>query len=164
MSLEVILIRHAQAEHAAGFSDEQRPLTPLGIETFQKQVDWLKEQGQQIDHLLTSPLKRARQTSEILTETLGLNPENQVTVKNWLATAYDLDKMIEALRQKVVEKIAVVGHLPSIAYYAAGLLGGGYFSFAPGTMVCIEFSGLIAESQAEHKWTLTPQQFGGPDM
>lgn len=164
MSLELILIRHAQAGHPAGISsDDERPLTDLGIQTLKKQANWLKEQEQQLDLLLTSPLKRARQTSAIIAETLGLDQGKQLEVQNWIASSYDLNRMLETLKQNVVEKMAIVGHLPSIAYYTAGLLGGGHFRFSPGTMICMEFPELIAENQAQHKWTLTPEQFGGPD-
>src|SRR5918996_3887129 len=53
-------------------ADSQRPLTPKGIKRMRKASRGLRRLGIPFDAILTSPLVRARQTAEIVADTLNL--------------------------------------------------------------------------------------------
>ncbi len=73
--MDLILVRHAQPVRidrgGEGPADPQ--LTELGITQAQRLADWLTPEP--IDTLLTSPLRRARQTAEPLSRALGIDAE-----------------------------------------------------------------------------------------
>jgi 2,3-bisphosphoglycerate-dependent phosphoglycerate mutase len=74
----ITLLRHGQSTaNAEGYHQGQHdfPLSELGLRQAQALASrWLAE-GAVFDHLIASPLARARQTAEIIAETLGLAVE-----------------------------------------------------------------------------------------
>src|SRR5271168_1279325 len=79
-TMELLIIRHAIAferNRRRWRDDGTRPLTPAGMRRSQKAAAGLKELGRAPDRLLTSPLVRARQTAQILTELAGWPPAEE---------------------------------------------------------------------------------------
>ena len=69
--MELFFMRHAEAEPRDRYRDDhQRPLTDAGRETQCRMVRALLPVLQPLDALLSSPILRARQTAEIVVETL----------------------------------------------------------------------------------------------
>lgn len=65
--MDLFVIRHAIAADAEpGQDDTQRELTPEGIRKFRRAVRGLRELDWCFDRVLTSPWKRALQTTELL--------------------------------------------------------------------------------------------------
>jgi len=78
--MELLLIRHAQPAWAPeGRSVDNPDLTELG----RRQADHVAEalRHLEVDHLVVSPLRRARQTAEPIAAALGLDPVEH----DWLA-------------------------------------------------------------------------------
>ena len=75
--VEVYLVRHAiAADRGDDFPDDsKRPLTSQGISRFKKEAKALDAMGVSIAVVLTSPLARARQTADILAQTLKTGPQ-----------------------------------------------------------------------------------------
>src|SRR6185312_14278705 len=75
------LVRHGRAaERGEEWPDDtKRHLTPQGIDRFREVVRGLSMLGVTIDVVLTSPLVRARQTSDLLAGGLRPHPTVQVT-------------------------------------------------------------------------------------
>lgn len=75
--MELILIRHAEPVRIApgerGDGPVDPELTAVGREQAERLGAWLAPDG--IDHVITSPLLRARETAAPLAEHLGLEPE-----------------------------------------------------------------------------------------
>src|SRR5215831_197688 len=67
-SYELYLIRHGLAEERgeAWPDDTKRPLTPQGMARLRRAARALARVGVPVDVVLTSPLVRTRQTSELL--------------------------------------------------------------------------------------------------
>ncbi|PZO58370.1 MAG: phosphohistidine phosphatase SixA [Phormidesmis priestleyi] len=121
---EAYFIRHGIAvDRQAGIADEMRSLTPNGITKTQRVAQRLCDLGLQFDHLLTSPLTRARQTADIL-HTAGLSspPEEFLPLQpggdllDWLT-------WLKA-RQTAVQTVALVGHEPDLSQWAQQLVTG----------------------------------------
>ena len=69
MSTTIVIIRHAQPEDPDKYTDDSlRPLTSKGKDIQQLMSQYLKKEGFKPELILTSPLLRARQTAEILSQ------------------------------------------------------------------------------------------------
>lgn len=72
--MRLILVRHGQAEHHGNETDDL-VLTDLGKRQVERLGDWLAQHEPGIDTIVCSPLRRARETTSILSRYL------QATVK-----------------------------------------------------------------------------------
>jgi phosphohistidine phosphatase len=124
--MDLYLIRHADALALGerGITDDaERPLSDQG-ESQAKQVGKvLHQRGVALDKIVTSPLLRARQTTDWLLKAWE-GPTPEVHVCDDLAPDAKPRKVAKFLRKLGGERVALVGHLPHIALYAAWLLGG----------------------------------------
>ena len=70
--MDLYLLRHAIAVDAGtgNFSEEERPLTKEGHEKMIAAVRGMKEANIKVEVLLSSPLKRAWQTAEVVKQYL----------------------------------------------------------------------------------------------
>ena len=75
-----------------------------------------------LDKIVTSPLLRARQTTDWLLKAWE-GPAPEVHVCDDLAPDAKPRKVAKYLRKLGGDRVALVGHLPHIALYAAWLLG-----------------------------------------
>ncbi len=78
-------VRHGEAESNArgilsSHSDNPHHLTPKGRAQVLEASKWLKDKG--IDLIITSPFVRTRETAEMISKNLGLNPQGIVVEKN----------------------------------------------------------------------------------
>ena len=108
--MELILWRHAEAED--GFPDEERALTPKGIEQAKKMATWLKKHMPKDIKILVSPAKRAQQTASALDLPFttvnelapGASPQTLLSLANWDTTK---------------GAVLIIGHQPSLGMAAA---------------------------------------------
>jgi phosphohistidine phosphatase len=123
--MELYLIRHADAEPLAPpiEADEDRPLTPKGLEQCRQLAHALGRWNIQVEKLCTSPLLRAKQTAEEL-------------VKHWHGAAPTVE-VVDALAPGAKPKgrkrffmllegqsVGVVGHQPDLGELIGWLIGG----------------------------------------
>ena len=124
--MEIYLIRHGIAvEGSEDLPDESRPLTEKGQQKTIQVAQKLKEIGVRFDIILTSPLVRARQTTDILLKTglsstaqefADLAPEGNI--QNWLSWLVASDYYQEQ------GSLALVGHQPDLGNWAEILVWG----------------------------------------
>jgi phosphohistidine phosphatase len=125
--MELYLIRHGiAAEREAYANDEERPLTEKGRQKTGKVAEQLRERGLHFDLILTSPLVRARETSDILKDaSLG----SQVEELTSLAPDGDIYAWISWLQERQqngadYQCLALVGHQPDLGNWAETLVWG----------------------------------------
>ena len=112
--MKVGLFRHGPAvpSGTAGMPDADRPLTPEGIKKTARAAKGLRRLDLGFDALYTSPLMRALQTAEILSEVLSL-PKPKILEALIPGTASGaLLKDIHALKD---DSPLLVGHEPSLS-------------------------------------------------
>jgi phosphohistidine phosphatase len=115
-SMQLYLIRHAIAEEPRrDLPDEARALTPEGRERFQLEVRGMQRLGLAFERLLHSPLRRARETAELLAPLAA----GALEVNELLAQAPG-DELVASLAG---DNLALVGHEPWLTQFA-GLLTG----------------------------------------
>src|ERR1700730_1235610 len=124
--MELLIVRHAIAlerDRQRWRDDSARPLSPAGRRRARKAAAGLKEFSESPDRLLTSPLIRARQTAQILTDVAGWPQAEEAPELAPGAPALAVLTLLGKERSKLV---AVVGHQPGLGQLlTACLLGDG---------------------------------------
>jgi len=126
--VRVLLVRHAEA--APGEPDALRPLTPAGLATARALGELLAPEHP--DAVLSSPLRRARETATAIADAAGIDAEPHEGLAPG-ATA-------ETLRGAVTgrgETVVAVGHQPDCGNIVEELTGQRR-PFAPGAHAELE--------------------------
>jgi phosphohistidine phosphatase len=155
--MRLLMMRHEKAVASAA-TDAERPLTTEGRERSKAVGKWLAKRGVSVETILHSRLDRARQTAERFASGADIDYDGD-GARDWLGPSIDLDALLGELRGITAETVLVVSHQPDISTATTRLCRGGEFHFRPGTIVCVEFRGLIAEGQATIEWVLSPEFF-----
>jgi len=159
--MDLLIIRHAIAfdrDRNRWREDAERPLSPAGIRRARKAAAGLKELTKRPQRLLTSPLIRARQTAQILTEVAGWPVAQEVPELSPGEPALAVLALLAKDRGKLT---AVVGHQPGLgSLLAACLLGGGGalpIEMKKNAVACVSFDGAPRPGRAALKWLATPR-------
>ena len=158
-TLELYLIRHgvAAARGEEYPDDSKRPLTGRGIARLKKQAKALEDLGVGFDLIITSPLVRARQTADLIAESLKLKPP--VATSDSLAPAGTPAAVIqEIVKHARKARVALVGHEPNIGELAARLIGARTpLEFKKGAVCRIDFEVLPPKGLGQLRWFVTPK-------
>ncbi len=120
MTRRLILIRHAKSSwDTAELADEARPLNPHGEAAADLIGDWLASRGYQPDVALVSTAQRTMQTWERIAARLSSTVEVQRLDELYHA---EPTTMMSWLTKADGPVVALVGHNPGIAGFAAALL------------------------------------------
>lgn len=138
--MDVILIRHAKAGNRdpnTWPNDDDRPLTVEGQAEHRAVTRAAKKMGVKFDFLVTSPLKRARETAEIVAAAYRWPEEPQVAAE--LGHGYSVDAVVKLLAKFPPSgRVALVGHEPDFSELATALIGG-----KSGLGLAIKKSGIV---------------------
>ena len=121
-SRNLILLRHAKAEHPERIEDIQRPLSLVGRRQAGRVGAALAADGLLPDLVLCSSSVRTRQTWELARATLGSAPDVRFVEGIYYADSRDLLKIVQDVSDDV-RTLLVVGHEPTVSHVAAGLAG-----------------------------------------
>lgn len=141
--MELIIVRHALAEEREdfkkkGLEDHLRPLTFKGRKRMQKVCVRLMDHIKEIDLIVSSPLTRARQTAEIVSQ---IYFETKVVEAPELVPESPPQAFLKWLRIQArhCRRVVVVGHEPHLTSFVSYLLTGKAESF-----IDLKKSGVIA--------------------
>lgn len=118
----LLLIRHAKSSwDQPGLSDFDRPLNERGKKDAPAMARRLKEKGVDLDHLVSSPAKRARKTAKYFAEEFGLKKDEiqlieglyGATRSEFLQAVIDIDDQYKT--------VALFSHNPGITDFASSL-------------------------------------------
>ena len=117
------LLRHAKAESATlQFSDEDRALTPKGVDDAKKLATKLVKKDIEFDLILTSPAIRAITSAQIIANRLDQKQSLRVEKKLYQADSTTLLAIVGKLHKKI-KSILLVGHNPEFEDFAAYITG-----------------------------------------
>ncbi len=161
--MNIYLLRHAIAapigESGVGTGGE-RPLTPKGINRMRKAAAGLRRLDIPFDTILTSPLVRARQTAEIVAQTLDV--EARLEAIAGLAPESSVNQLISGLTKfQNHEHLLLVGHQPLLGDAAAFLLRTNPpldLALKKGGVCRIEVDHLPPAKPGTLHWLLAPKQ------
>lgn len=124
-SVDLYLVRHGLAGEAdPSRDDRRRPLTGAGVRRTRAVARRLLALGLRFDLLLTSPLRRAQQTADLL-HAAGLAERPKES--KYLAPGGDFEGWVswfEAWRGRGHDRLGLVGHMPGLGAWAEMLLFG----------------------------------------
>jgi phosphohistidine phosphatase len=142
-------------------NDAERPLTPKGKRQLRQVAAAMKKMGLRFDLVLSSPYLRARQTAEIVADSLKL--KKQLKFLDALAPDGSLKNLIGQLNESkpAPENVLLVGHEPYLSCLISLLTTGGMdlaMDFKKGGLCKLEIEKLSHGRCATLVWLLTPRQ------
>lgn len=162
--MKLYLMRHGIAEMlgAGGvLHDRDRALTAKGEKRVREIARGLRRLGVKPDVILTSPLRRARQTAELVAGELGLADRLEETAH--LGVPPDSAALIRQLqkRRPPPQTVLLVGHEPHLSELAALLITGSVseagLTFKKGGVARLDAPALSAGRCATLEWLLPPR-------
>lgn len=169
MALTLYLMRHGIAEDVApSGADEDRALTSEGIRKTTRAAAGLRTIGVAPDAILTSPLRRARETADIVAAALGC--ADRIELAPVLAGGRTPEAILTGLQvPKRAAQVLLVGHQPDLGDLASYLLTGAAtlapLPFRKAAVAAFALAAFPPRSRAVLEWFLTPAQLralGGP--
>lgn len=161
--MELYIVRHAEAQplgEGGIDNDEDRPLTEAGRAQCGPLAAALVRQDVHLDRIVTSPLRRARQTADGLLQNLR-DPKPELHICDHLAPDGKRRKLTRFLKGLGVESIAVVGHMPDLALYTGWLIGSRkvQIDLAKSGVACIHFDDELDKGAGVLVWMVAPQWY-----
>jgi phosphohistidine phosphatase len=158
-TLELYLIRHGlAADRGEDYPDDsKRPLTNEGISRLRREAKALDALGVAIEHIITSPLTRTKQTADVFAETMKSKPS--VSTSDALAPAGTPAGVIqELIRHMRRGSLALVGHEPNIGELGARLIGARMpLAFKKGAICRLDFEVFPPKGLGQLRWFVTPR-------
>lgn len=137
--MQLYFMRHglAQDNASGAMPDAERALVPEGVARSRRTAQVLQQLGVRPDCLCSSPLLRARQTADILGETLHIG----VTIRPELDFNFSLARLAALTADRGRDQVIVlVGHEPSLSETIAALIGGGEISMKKGALARVDMT------------------------
>lgn len=161
--MKLMLIRHAKAGEPDGRKypdDRLRPLTEEGRKEHRLVARLLRKMSIDFDHLLTSPLVRARETAEITAQELKHSGAFEETAL--LGQEFSIDGVITTLsRYSTNVTVGCVGHEPYLGLLAAALLhreGNLSIHFKKSAILGLEFDGQPSRGKGKLLFFYRPKE------
>ncbi len=159
--MDLLIVRHAIAferDPHRWRDDGARPLTPEGKRRAQKAAAGLKRFTKPPDRLLTSPLVRARQTAQILTEVAGWPLAEEAFE---LSPEEAPQALLTLLGKDRSPLVAVVGHQPGLGHLLSACLleqsRNLPIDLKKNAVACLSFPGAARAGRGALKWLATPR-------
>ena len=156
-------LRHGKAgHHTAAADDDERELTPAGIEGLRAAAPVWRRLNLRPDVVISSPLPRALQTAELLVEGVGVTREPIVDDRLRPGAEWgDFARLIAAHGD--ARRVMFVGHEPDLSSAVCLLTGAAAVRLRKGGVACVEFPGIPDPGSGELAWLLDPDLYGGDD-
>jgi len=153
MSLSLSLIRHGHAGNAARDSD--RSLSRKGREVVRDVVEILAAREISFSYIVSSPLVRAVQTSEILAERLGHGSD--VLIDRCLVPEAQPSGVLDFINAEGLHgNVALVAHEPILSGLAGHLVRAPFRALKKSEVITVEVPD-GGEGPAEIAWWLDPK-------
>ncbi len=160
--MHVLVIRHAPAADRDQFArtgedDTKRPLTDDGRRKMQRIARGLHRLVESIEIIATSPLRRARETAEILSAELGGIEILEVAA---LAPDAPSSALLGWLGTRQESSLALVGHEPDLSRHTSWLLAARrrpFVTFRKGGACLLSIESNPRQGSATLEWAIPPR-------
>jgi len=157
--MQLYLLRHGIAEEGGvGLNDADRALTAQGRRKLRQVLQAALEAQVKPTLILSSPLKRAVQTAEIVKKVLGYKDE--ILLTKVLVPGSTVELVWEEICvHKEEEALMLVGHNPLFDSLAGYLLGqvGMELDFKKGAILRVDLDRFSAHPKGVLRWYITPK-------
>jgi phosphohistidine phosphatase len=153
--MQIYLIRHAEAvERTTSIPDDFRYLTSRGRDRFREVAATVKQCRIEPQVIITSPLVRAVQTAEILSETLCFSGD--LVVFPSLASGFRLNEFNRLMENfSACREMAIVGHEPDLGELLGRLLDISPCMLKKGAVAALKIKQMKPVSIATLLWLVT---------
>ncbi len=154
--MKLFFLRHGLADRSAWSGDDfARPLTQHGVDRMILEAETIAKLDLPLDAILTSPLKRALQTAEIVAEQLNLL--DRLKVDERLSPGFGRADLLAILEDHTyAEALMFVGHEPDFSYTIEGIIGGGTVVCKKGSLARVDLTDAGVLS-GELVWLIPPK-------
>lgn len=138
--MNIYLIRHAEAEKTSVLkTHEERELTLRGVEILKASAELWKNYLTDIDIIVSSPLKRAMQTAEIVKKIFEV--KNDIVEEISLLNGGQTDDLLNLAGSLGLNELALIGHQPDIGIHISLMIGANEINsrIPPATIAKISF-------------------------
>jgi phosphohistidine phosphatase len=163
--MKLYVLRHGDAaDHGdPRYKENERPLTPKGIQRTKQLAHVLREMEITFDSLLSSPLTRARETGEILAR--GLKLQDNLRFSEHLAPSGSMEELVHQINtiRPMAKSVVVIGHEPYLSGFISLLCTGGPglpLVFKKGALCRLDIEVLSCGKCARLDWLLQPRVIG----
>src|SRR5690349_23446673 len=125
MRRRLIALRHAKSDWSGGVADHDRPLAGRGRREAALAGRWLRENAADIDLVVYSSAKRARQTWKLVAKQLDNAPPSRVDDRLYAASVRGLLAVVGKLPESA-RAVLLIGHNPGLEELVADLGGVGW--------------------------------------
>ena len=151
--MKVYLMQHALAYSSQ--EDQERPLSPAGIDQAKAAAKGIKRLGLTFDLIVTSPKRRAHQTAALIAEGVRFPHSDILTTEAVLPQCQPQELLGLLQKESSQSSVLVVGHMPQLGRLSSQLLQGGEMLFENAGLACFEIS---SSHPARLDFLLTAQQ------
>lgn len=158
--MNILVVRHAIAEYRGarpGIADADRALTDEGVRRMAAAAAGLRHLLSSIAVIGYSPLRRARETAEILATAYPGVHMSEVKALAPGGEPFALERWVAGVD---AGPVAVVGHEPDLGRWIARLLAGEPAPFAPlkkGGVCLLHYDRRLTPGAAQLEWMLPPR-------
>jgi phosphohistidine phosphatase len=163
--MKLYVLRHGDAaDHGdPRYKENERPLTPKGIQRTKQLAHVLREMEITFDSILSSPLTRARETGEILAR--GLKLQDNLRFSEHLAPSGSMEELVHQINtiRPMAKSVVVIGHEPYLSGFISLLCTGGPglpLVFKKGALCRLDIEVLSCGKCARLDWLLQPRVIG----
>jgi phosphohistidine phosphatase len=159
--MDLFVLRHGEAGKTipSGSSDSKRPLTIAGEKEIVIISKVLRKMGVRLDVILTSPLKRARQTADIVAK--EFKAQNKVRQMRELSPEGDRKALYQSLSSfKEGTTILLVGHSPHLSDMVGEIVSDDSslrLDLKKGGIVRIRITAAAPKLKGELRWLISPR-------
>lgn len=142
--MNIYIVRHGDAERSSiNKKDSQRELTPAGKEKLKKAVDGWKNLICNVDHIVSSPYIRTKQTAEIIA--FGLKFNKEILLDDKLICGGSTEDLIMLANSLDGKDIIFVGHQPDCSEHLSNLISssGFFVDYKKGMIAKISFNNRV---------------------
>ena len=151
--MKVYLMQHALAYSSQ--EDQERPLSPAGIDQAKAAAKGIKRLGLSFDLIVTSTKRRAHQTAALIAEGVRF-PHSDIMTSEVVLPQGQPQELLDLLQKESPQSsVLVVGHMPQLEKLSSQLLQGGEMLFENAGLACFEIS---SSYPARLEFLLTAQQ------
>ena len=150
-------MRHGIAVDAEKWDgdDASRPLTPDGRKAMEREAKAIANLDLKLERIITSPLKRAKETAQIVAQRLGMT--ERLIEDARLAGNFDAAKLaVLASDHSDAESVMLVGHEPDFSRTIVQLIGGGSVELKKGGLARVDIADVAAPS-GDLVWLIPPK-------
>jgi phosphohistidine phosphatase len=160
--MEIYILRHGLAQEAhGGMRDADRPLTPEGTKKLLPVLRRARAIDVQPPVILTSPLRRARETAQVAAE--ALRGQSKLVESRALIPESSPELVWDEIRNhKKDPQIMIVGHEPLLSSVYAYLLGAALVQIdvKKGSLGRIDVDRFTGQPRGILRWLIHPKLAG----